>query len=454
MRFLAVMLWFASATMGQTVAMVAQVNSPAPPAQVEPAAPKKAPGPADVAQLALDENLYFVLQLTMDVAGSQMRSEQRDYFSGMLAFHEGRFEEARKQLIAALNARDTVLTSEQKIEAFETLGRDARLTGEFGGCAQMFDDIDKIWGARLGGGEKDIKQNRHLCVAQMGNPPQTIAFTTPFTIRRTRGMYPVHVGTIPGRVQLDTGSDETVLIESTAKDWGVVPSEATVVLHGYSGGEFRGHPGVIAALSIGTATLHNVPVLIVPDEDLSIAPLHLQMRALLGLPVLMALGRLTFTRDGSITATPPSAAPSSDTGAPLWLGNSQLLVQAGTLPGSQGFRFGGIHEPRLFVLDTGSGSSYLTDHYRNEHPEEFHGPPPEMAKLAGTGGEVDVAAYAARDLPLWFGSSEVELNGQHILTAPLSGNIEHYEGLIGQDVLSTVQSYTIDFRSMRFTVQP
>jgi hypothetical protein len=45
-------------------------------------------------------------------------TEQRDYFNGMLAFHEGHFEEARKRFSAALNTQDTALTSEQKIEAF------------------------------------------------------------------------------------------------------------------------------------------------------------------------------------------------------------------------------------------------------------------------------------------------------------------------------------------------
>lgn len=266
------------------------------PGQVTGKTPSKATGPADVAQLALDQKLHFALKLTVDNAGAQMRPEQQDYFSGMLAFHEGHFEEARQHLSAALNARDTMLTSEQKIQAFETLGRNARLTGNFAGCAQMFEDIDKIWGARLGEADRDIRQNRHLCVAQMGNPPQTIDFTTQFTIQRTQGMYPVHVGNVSDTVQLDTGADETVLIESTAKKWGIVPSTSSVVMHGYSGGEFSGHPGVIPSLSIGTATLRNIPVLIVPDEDLLIAQLHLQIRVLLGLPVLQSLGSLTFLK--------------------------------------------------------------------------------------------------------------------------------------------------------------
>ena len=454
MHFFALMLCLACSAVGQTVSTPLTVASAAPQVQIPSASPTKPAGPADVAQTALDQHLYFALKLTMDVTGSQLRPEQHDFFTGMLAFHEGRFELARQRLSASLNAHDSILTSEQKILALEALGRDARLTGDFAGCAQMFEDVDKIWGTRLGDAELDIKQNRHFCVAQMGRPKQTVEFTTLFTIHKAQGMYPVHVGTISEMAQLDTGADETVIIESTAKKWGVVPSEATVVLHGYSGGEFKGHPAVIASMSLGTATLHNVPVLIVSDAELFIAPIHLQTRVLLGLPVLMALGRLTFSADGSLTATPQTPDQASDIGASIWLGDSQLLVQAGTLSGTRGVHFGGTHEPRLFVLDTGSGSSYLTDHYLSEHPEQFQGAPPEMAKLVGAGGEVDSAAYSARHLPIWFGSSEVEMNGQHVLATPISSPTEYYEGLLGQDLLSTVKSYTIDFRLMRFSVQP
>ncbi len=408
-----------------------------------------------MAQTALDQHLYFALDTMLGQPSlrAQLRPEQRDYFDGMLAFHEARFEDARKALTLALKARETELTSTQKIEAFESLGSNARTTGVFGGCAQMYEDIDKIWGARLGAAERDIKQNRHLCVAQMGTSPQTIDFRTPFTLQRKGAEYPVRIGNVDGVAQLDTGAAETVLIESTAKAWGVVPSEATVVMHGYSGGAFKGHPAAITELTIGTAKLHNVAVVVVPDADLYIAPIKGQIHALLGLPVLLALGRMTFARDGSLTVTPPASA-AVVSGAKLWLGDSQLLVQAGTLPGTHGFRFGGDHEPRLFALDTGSGSSYFTDHYLQEHPHSFSGSPPEMARLAGGGGEVDIPAYAARRVPLWFGEPVVFLSGPHVLSGPIGNEIEHYEGLIGQDVLSGFANYTIDLRAMRFSVQP
>lgn len=429
------------------------LGSAPPPAA---AASPKSPGPADVAELALEQHLYFALELLLQqpTAAQGMRPEQREYFEGVLAFHEARFEDAHKALVTALNTHETTLTSEQKIQAFQTLGSTARMTGEFGGCAQMYEDIDKIWGAKLGDGERDIKQNRHLCVAQMGTPALTIEFGAPFTLQRHGAEYPVRVGNVDGGAQLDTGAGQTVLTETTAKAWGVVPTDATVTVHGYSGGEFQGHPGVIPELTIGTAKLHNVAVLVTPDENFYIAPLKLQIHALLGFPVLRALGRLTFGKDGSLSVAPPPASPPAPTGARLWLGDSLLLVQAGTEPGTEGFHFGGGREPRLFVLDTGSGSSYFTDHYAREHPGSFPGPPTETARLAGGGGEVDLPAYGAHRVPLWFGDPVLFVSGPHVLTGPMGNEIEHYEGLIGQDLLSGMTSYTIDLRAMRFSMQP
>jgi hypothetical protein len=179
-----------------------------------------------------------------------------------------------------------------------------------------------------------------------------------------------------------------------------------------------------------------------------------QVHALLGFPVAHALGRLTFAADGSLTASPTSPSPAAADGARLWLGDSELLVELQTPPVTgHSFRMSGGNEPRLFMLDTGSGSTYLTDHYLNEHREAFPDPPTQTAKLAGAGGEVDIPAYGAGHIPLHCGAAVILLNGPHILTQPANWSIENYEGLIGRDILDTLHSYTIDLRTMRFSVQ-
>lgn len=423
--------------------------------QAAPAAPEQPrPGPADVLELALEKQLYFVLPLALEQA-SGLKPEQTSYFEGMLAYHQARFDDAHKLLTSALNTPNSVLSSRQIIEALEALGVSARYTFHYAECAQMYQDIDTVFGPHLGPAEQGIKDSRHFCVAQMPIPLQTIDFTAPFTIRARNGEFPVSLNGKTIYAMLDTGAGQTILTESTAKAWGITPGDDTVEMHGYSGGTFHARAASIPQLTIGSATLHNVSVFIAPDADFYFAPLKHQVNVVVGYPVLAALGRLTFTRDGTLTASPVSPPGAADEGVPLWTGDTLLLVQLGTIPPSgQSFRFGGEHEPRLFVLDTGSLDTFLTDHYYMEHRDAFSGPPNATARLSGAGGEADVPAYSANHIPLWCGSAVFMLNGPHVLAVPQRNVTQNFEGVLGQSVLATAQSYTIDLRTMRFSMQP
>lgn len=57
------------------------------------------------------------------------------------------------------------------------------------------------------------------------------------------------------------------------------------------------------------------------------------------------------------------------------------------------------------------------------------------------------------DLPLFASTSGVfVLNGQSVLAQPIVGPAEDYFGIIGQEILHQLFGYTIDFRTMTFTI--
>jgi hypothetical protein len=124
------------------------------------------------------------------------------------------------------------------------------------------------------------------------------------------------------------------------------------------------------------------------------------------------------------------------------------------VPVIDGDKLTGGTDARLFELDTGSGSTYLTDHYLAENRSRFPGEPTFLARLAGAGGIHEIPAYEAHKLPLFFGATPVLCTGQHVLTQPQGGEAENYFGVVGQDVLQLFSSYTLDFRNMRFSVVP
>jgi hypothetical protein len=272
-------------------------------------------------------------------------------------------------------------------------------------------------------------------------PPQTASVSGPCIIAKNAEGYPIEVGDRAVRAIFDTGANLSQISESTAAAWGITALPGTPLrVTGFGGRSYEAHVGVVPELRIGTATLHHVVFIIAPDQEVAIPELHAQLKPALGFPVLDALGSLTFSNDGKLTI---HSQPEKSTGkAALWLGDESLLISADLQP---------ARDARLFLLDTGAANSYLTQSYLDENRAMFSGPATEEARLAGGGGVREIPAYSAKHLPLWFGTSPIYLDGQHILTGSQGGEAENYFGVIGTDVLATLSSYTIDLKEMQFS---
>ncbi len=405
-------------------------------------------------QALLDSDNYIAYQKAMQqVDATQLTNPQRSYFLGMFAYHLGKLNDAVPYLTTAVNTykRDD-LTSVQVEGALETLAQIHFRLGHYGASASVYDNIDKIFGPRVGDADKLIREKRHLSALLKTVAAETIDIPGDFTLQGSGIGYPAAApGGEPVIARLDTGAEISIISASTAQAWNATLLEGTATLHGYGGGGFHARPAVIPVLMFGKATLHNIAAYVVADEDLDSQQVKLKTKALLGYPVIAALGRLTFRKDGSLTISATSPARDLRMASALWYGNHSLVIELATqVLESEGKIAGGTAD-RLFMLDTGSASTWLTDHYLAEHTNVFHGPPPDKALLAGIDGVHEIAAYVADPVPLFAGSTMLVLRGQHILATPEGGEAEHFFGLIGQDVLGTLNSYTVDLRNMTFT---
>jgi predicted aspartyl protease len=413
---------------------------------------------AEALEKLLDSHDYMEIARTLPKAKG-LTPEERLYFTGMLSYRQGRFDDAVKSLTAAaIRTPGASLTAFFIKTSLETLGDIAARSYQYARYAQMYDDVDKIFSARLGNlmgsafGEK-----RAIADVLRNVPAQTVRISGDFSLKKTgdgMGEYPIGIGGKNASAGLDTGAMFSLLSESTAKSWGVTPLTGTVTFHGYSSDTFTAHPALIPVLHIGKAELHNVVVFVTADQNLYFAEIKKQIHALLGYPVISALGRLTFTRNGTLTVSVQSTNTTRDDEAALWVGDSTLLISLNTVPIVDKGKVTGGAEPRLFQLDTGSRDTIITDRYLAEHRDTFTGPPTDTARLAGSGGIRAIPAYSARNLPLAFGSTWVTLNGDHVLTESQGGEAENYFGVIGQNLLHLFSSYTIDFRSLRFSIAP
>jgi predicted aspartyl protease len=381
---------------------------------------------------------------------SNLKPEQHDYFAGALALRRNRLDEAKKLLERAVNTRDpdlrgqerdTALTHEQVFSALMMLGNLYMRAYHYGAAADMYDLIDRTYASHLEDGGQSIRRRRHVNVLLKDVPVQTASIAGESQVARNVEGYPIQIGERTVRAVLDTGASLSQISATTAAAWGVTPLPGTPAwVTGFGGRSYKAQMGVIRKLIIGSATVFNAVVVIAPDEQLTIGEIHAQLRPSLGFPIAAALGRITFSRDGTLTIHSQENAAAGK--APLWLGDESLLVALNA-------RAGG--DPQPFLLDTGAASSFLTENYVQEHRSEFPNPPADQARLAGGGGIREIPAYTAHHLPLWFGATPVYLDGQHILTATQGGEAENYFGVIGMDVLQKFSSYTIDLDRMEFS---
>ncbi|WP_430390092.1 aspartyl protease family protein [Dyella sp. 20L07] len=141
-------------------------------------------------------------------------------------------------------------------------------------------------------------------------------------------------------LMLDTGASDLILGEEQARHYGVKPLDKSGHLSGWLSQGVPAKAGLLDSLQLGTITLHNVPVTVVP-----------QPFALMGANLMAPLGTLRFSSKSVLIYGNDTSPPACETpmlaGSGLWGTGLRLLPQL--LVNDQ---------PQSVMLDTGA-SRYL-----------------------------------------------------------------------------------------------
>lgn len=143
---------------------------------------------------------------------------------------------------------------------------------------------------------------------------QTVTLRAGFVVPTRRNA--IHTIEAPVRIAghiehwiLDTGANISIVTRGKAARLGLSLSEGTTPVQTFSGAVANCHLAVIPSIRIERAELRNVAVLVIDDKDFYIAPAKFQIEAILGYPVLAALGRITFHSDERFEARPSARSP-------------------------------------------------------------------------------------------------------------------------------------------------
>lgn len=282
-----------------------------------------------------------------------------------------------------------------------------------------------------------------------GHPPQRVegaiaGRTIPARTDRV-GLPRIDVA-VNGQAQeavFDTGASLSVLSVETARRLGVAVIEGGTRVGNGVEGSVAVRLGVADRVEIAGTILRNVPFLIIDDAQLTFpVPGGYDIRAIVGLPVMRALGRMRMEpAAGRFTVRPPREA---EAGPPnLVAGAGQLFVTVA---------IDGREVP--LHLDTGANRSGLSALYAAADPARIAALETGEARMASAGGAASARIASWRNAPLSIAGRALVLPMLTIaLPAPGAAPPRRY-GDLGSEALRAFQSYTLDFNAMRLDLGP
>jgi tetratricopeptide (TPR) repeat protein len=413
------------------------------PAQKKVAAPVAAPQPTELDVYVRD---FQFIKLARSVA-KMNPSTERDYFAGVLANRENRLDESIALLEKALAAVKKS-NSLRAAVGLHALADDYVKSFRYNDAIAAYKDLLDNFAGQLDKAELQSTRDDYAAVQLLKDaPPQTVSFKGPIDLPIERnpvlGTMDVSL-TVNGVTQawlLDTGANFSAISASFAKKLGLQMANGKAQTEGITGDENNLQVGVLPELKVGGATLHNVVLLVLEDSSLNVPSgpkSRYQIEAILGYPVMQALQRITFTKDGHFLAGPES--PAIDGGATLYMNLLMPLLQC---------RVDG--QDVLFSFDTGANHSFFSIRYRREFESQLHGLKEAEYHFGGAGGIRSLQAYYLPQGHLGVGTTTATLTNVPILRE-LGTDTDKLFGNLGRDVTDPYKSFTIDFTKMRFAL--
>jgi predicted aspartyl protease len=289
--------------------------------------------------------------------------------------------------------------------------------------------------------EDDAATNRLLKDA----PPQQVELTGGFTLPTHRSP----IGTIDTDLAvngiskswiLDTGANFSVLTETAARQMGLKLSEGTAQTQGATGAENPLHVALIPEMKIGSAVVRNAVVLVLKDSAIAI-PMKdgsYQIEAILGFPVLSALGQLTFTADNHLRV----GTGGDSSGAVMYMQQLDPLLQV---------RISG--RELLMFFDTGASSTTFSSRYYLAFRDHFTSQTKIRHRMGGAGGVKSFTAYQEPKVEIRIGDQTATLKDVPVLMEARGTDHDLLYGSLGRDVTQSFKSFTLDFRAMRFRLE-
>lgn len=258
----------------------------------------------------------------------------------------------------------------------------------------------------------------------------------------TSGVHvPVKAGGYDGTAIADTGAEVSVMMQSVAQAAHVKMLGASRDV-GSTTATVSGQIGLIPEVKLGDAVVKNIPVLVLPDAQLTITDgeKSVSLPFILSLYALADFGRIAWLDHDKWLAL-GNAAPASFPGAvPMIWHPVGIAVPLEGLGGRRAAQF-----------DSGADSSYLYESgaallSKAERASIIQ----TKRKIGGVGGVVEEEIRRVPQASLTLAGQPLLLKNLDIAKEPDTGEAAR----LGEDVLQTYAAVVFDFGAMTFSVSP
>lgn len=377
---------------------------------------------------------------------------EHDFWSGILATRTGQDDQAIgwfTQAIPSLkrtHPEDAALALRLLADSYDRKGLFARSTTIYDELEQsgLTKDLPDLY--RVG-----VKDDAELARILAGSPPETLVRTGPVHVLTNRDnplkliTTKLTVNGVESDWLLDTGANQSVISRTMAikLHLQMLPGIAHTA-GGVTGIENSIRVAILPELPLGAATAQNVPLLVLDDANLTISlgkDEPYRISGIVGLPVLRALGCITFHQNGGFEANEACNVSSGNSSLEFHLLTPAVQTRVKT-------------RPLTFTLDTGAQETTLSARFYEQFSSERYFWKRVQSTNGGAGGNTTTSAYLVPSLTFALGGRLVTVRSLTVLPKKQHSDVDSLFGNMGEDVLQSVSSFTLDFPHMQFVMGP
>ena len=410
---------------------------------------KASPDKVTAAKLDLMFLKKRYVDMERSLPGAELSAVDRQYFEGVLANLKNDVPRSIELLSKAVPELQKA-SSPRTARAMRLLANSYVRAYRYTESAKLYKELVAKYADAFERNEKKSLEDDAATVALLdGAPGQSVEGATSFAVpwhRSKIGSMDVEA-TVGGEKMswlVDTGANYSVLIESAAKRLNVKLSDGSASTQGITGDDNPLRTGIVSEIKLGTATIKNVAVVVLPDKNLNVnfgEKGSYQIEAILGFPVLEALGRITVTSPSGSSGEMrvEKSSPGDGKGSAIYIEEMEPLLAA---------KISG--RDVIFAFDSGADSTMLTTRYYTEFAGDLMNLTKSPHGVGGAGGVKAVTAVHQPKVEIEMGGTTDVLANATVLTERMGTHLDSVYGNMGRDALEKYESFTMDFGKMRF----